>query len=242
MAIDPFSDVPARRWFLRGARVLVSTPGLILMSSFIGFGALCRESGLTLLQSVFITWSMWALPGQVILVGAVAAGATLPAVALAVTLSSVRFAPMVAAWVPLMQPERTAGWKLLLLSHFVAVTSWVVALVRLPEMPEEARVPYFAGMGVTLTVANTIITAVSYNLSGQLPPLLAGALFFLTPIYFLTSMTAASKIVAERLALLFGLVSGPVFHYYQVPLGLVWSGLLAGTLAFLAHLARRRAT
>ncbi|MYZ46661.1 AzlC family ABC transporter permease [Propylenella binzhouense] len=241
MSSDRSAELSARGWFLRGMRVLGSIPGLILMSSFIGFGALCRESGLTLAQSVFITATMWALPGQVILVGAVAAGATLPAVALAVTLSSIRLAPMVAAWVPLMDRERTSRWLLLVLSHFVAVTSWVVALLRMPYMPAAARLPFFAGMGITLTVANTIVTAVSYSLSAQLPLVLAGALFFLTPVYFLISMTAASKLAAERIALLAGMLSGPVFHYYQVPLGLVWSGLVAGALGFAAHLLLRRA-
>ncbi|WP_245431368.1 AzlC family ABC transporter permease, partial [Rhodoplanes roseus] len=62
------------RWFLRGVGGIVSVPAFILMASFIGFGVLCRESGITLGEAVFMTGFVWALPSQLVLVGAIAAG------------------------------------------------------------------------------------------------------------------------------------------------------------------------
>jgi hypothetical protein len=68
-----------------------------------------------------------------------------------------------------------------------------------------------------------------------LPPILAGALFFLTPIYFLTALTAAAGIHAERLALPIGLLLGPLFRISGLPLDLVWSGLIGGSIAYAGH-------
>jgi predicted branched-subunit amino acid permease len=226
---------PLRIWVLRGMRGVISVPATILLLSMAGFGALCRETGLTLAQSVFITAAIWALPSQVVLVGAIAAGASLPTAALGVALSAVRFLPMIASWVPMVRTADTKPWKILVLSHFVAVTAWVVAALHLPAIPPRARLSYFAGFAVTLTTAGTLVTGISFLLAGTLPPVLAGALFFLTPIYFLTALTAAARIPAERLALPFGLVLGPLFRLSGLPLDLVWSGLIGGTLAYAGH-------
>ena len=229
------ADEPAWPWVLRGMRGVVSVPATILLLSMAGFGALCRETGLTLAQSVFITAAVWALPSQVVLVGAIAAGASLPTAALGVALSAVRFVPMTASWVPMIRTQHTRTWQILALSHFVAVTAWVVSALRLPSLPPSARIAYFAGFAVTLTTAGTVVTGLSHLLAGALPPVLAGALFFLTPIYFLTALTAAARIPAERLALPAGLVLGPLFRVSGLPLDIVWAGLIGGTLAFLGH-------
>lgn len=232
---------PAFVWVLRGVRGVVSVPTAILLASMAGFGVLCRESGLTFGQALFTTAVTWALPSQVVLVGAIAGGASLATAAIGVALSAIRFVPMVASWATLFPSGKTARWQLLALSHFVAVTSWVVAMLRLPKLPPEARLPYFTGFAVTLTTAGTLVTGASFLLAGALPPALAGLLFFLTPIYFLTALTASARLTAERLALAFGLALGPLFRLLGAPLDLVWAGLAGGTLAWLGHrLARRR--
>lgn len=233
---------PARLWVLRGIGGIASVPVAILLVSLAGFGVLCREAGLTLGQAMFSTAAIWALPSQVVLVGAIASGASLAAAAIGVALSAVRFVPMIASWVPLVSAGKPAKWRILILAHFVAVTSWVVAALRLPKLPAEARLPYFTGFAVTLTTAGTIVTGLSYVLAGSLSPMLAGLLFFLTPIYFLTALTASARLAAERIALAAGLALGPLFRLSGLPLDLVWVGLIGGTLAYIGHhaLARRR--
>ncbi len=227
-------------WFWRGTSGIVSVPALILMVSFIGFGGLCRESGLTLGQSVFMTASVWALPSQVVLVGSMASGASLLVTAIAVALSAVRLTPMVAAWVPMIRQRETPRWRLLVLSHFVAITAWVWSFLKLPALPRSARIPYFAGFAVTLSVCNVAITAASFLAAGALPVKIAAALFFLTPIYFLTALSAAARIAAERYALAIGLVLGPLLAWLDVGLSLLWAGLGGGTLAWLAGWLRKR--
>lgn len=228
-------------WTLRGMRGVVSVPAAILLISMAGFGVLCRESGLSFGQAVFMTVAIWALPSQLVLVGAIASGAALPAAAIGVALSSVRFVPMIASWVPMLKAERISTWWIALLSHSVAVTSWVVAALHLPRLPEAGRFPYFVGFAVTLVSTCTMMTGVSYLAAGAMPPVIAGMLFFLTPIYFLTALSSSARFNAERLALVAGLILGPVFRLSGLPLDLVWSGLLGGTLAYLGHrlIARR---
>jgi predicted branched-subunit amino acid permease len=207
-------------------------PALILMTSFSGFGVLCREAGFALTHAVFLTAAVWALPSQVVLIGAVGAGAGLVATALAVTLSAIRMAPMVAAWVPLVRYAGMPRWRLMLLAHFVAITAWVFSFMRLPKVPRPYRAVHFAGFAITLHACNIAITAASYTLAGALPPMLAGGLFFLTPLYFLAALTAAAKFRAEVLALAFGMVLGPLMFVAGLPLDIVWAGLIGGTAAF----------
>lgn len=222
---------------LRGAREVVSVPAAILLASMVGFGVLCRESGLTLGQAIFATAAIWALPSQIVLVGAIAGGASLPAAMLGVALSAVRLAPMTASWVSLIRTPATARWQLILLSHFVAVTAWVVAAMRLPKLPAEARLPYFTGFVTTLATSGTVVTALGFMLAGAVSPMVAGLLVFLTPIYFLVALTVSSRLLAERLALAAGLALGPLLRLAELPLDLVWSGLIGGTLAYAGHRA-----
>jgi predicted branched-subunit amino acid permease len=162
-------------------RAVLSIPAAILLTSMAGYGVLCRESGLSFGQAIFSTAAIWALPSQVVLVSAIAKGVSLPVTAIGVALSAIRFVPMIASWVPLVRTEKTRQWQLYLLSHFVAVTSWVVSTLRLPDIPAHGRVPFFAAFGITLATSGTVVTGATYALAGSLPPVLAGVLFFLTP-------------------------------------------------------------
>jgi predicted branched-subunit amino acid permease len=232
---------PPWRWALAGTREIASLPAILMLGSVFGFGVLCRESGVSFGQAVFATATIYALPSQVVLVGAIAGGASLPAAAIGVALSAVRLAPLAASFAPMLGPPRPSRAKLLLLSHFLAITAWIIAALRLPKLPEAARLPYFAGFALTLTTAATLVTAVSYVFAEAMPPVVAGLLFFLTPIYFATALTNAARHAAERAALALGLVLGPLFRWLDAPLDLVWAGLLGGLLAWLAGRAFARA-
>ncbi len=219
-------------WFLKGMRGIISAPALVLMGAFVGFCGFAYESGIPLSQTVFMTAIVWALPAQLVLVGAMLAGASLPAAAIAVTLSSMRLMPMVAAFVPEIRTKSTPTWLLLVLSHFVAVTAWVFTMERLHLVPREGRLAFFAGFALTLTSANIVLVATLYSVVSYLPALLVGALFFLTPIYFLTSIWSSARSLEVYLALIVGLVLGPVFHSFSADLGLLLAGLVGGTIAF----------
>jgi len=238
------SPLPARTaWFFRGMCAAFSVPGLILASAFIGFAGLARDAGLTLAQTVFMTGVVWALPGKVVLVGAIVAGNSLPAAAFAVALSSVRLAPMVVALAPEMRTPKTRQWVLYLLSHFVAVTSWVLAMERLGRVPRPMRTTYYAGLGSALIILNMGVVAVVFLIAARLPPTLSAGLFFLTPLYFVTSLWGSAREWAGQLAMILGLFLGPVFHILTPGFDLLTAGLVAGCAAFGIHLmAKRRET
>lgn len=230
-----------RHWYLRGVRAAISIPGLILASAFVGFAGLAKEAGLTLAETVFMTGVVWALPGKVVLVGAILSGASLPAAAFAVALSSVRLMPMVVALVPELRGGRTPKWVLYGLSHFVAVTSWVIATERLRGIPRAMRTTWYAGLGSSLVFGNMVVVAVVFLLADRLPPAVSAALFLLTPMYFLTSLWGSARERAGHVAMIFGLVLGPLFHLLAPQYDLLAAGLIGGTAAYAVHrLSRRR--
>lgn len=228
-------------WYLAGMRGIFSLPALILMVSFVGFSAFALESGLTRTQAMVMTVAVWALPAKMILTGMMASGASLFAIFLAVSLSSIRMMPMVASLVPEIRSERTPTWLLLILSHFVAITAWVFTMQHIGAIPREHRVRYFAGFGVTLTLVNTVLVGICYGLVASFPPLIAGALFFLTPVYFVASIWATSRQPLLKLAFVIGAVGGPVLALVMPGFDILVAGIGGGTLAYLVdRLIRRR--
>lgn len=230
-----FSDY--RRWFFRGVAAAASVPALILVSAFVGFAGLAREAGITLAQAVFMTGVVWALPAKVVLIGAIMTGSSLPAAAFAVALSSVRLTPMVVALMPELRGPRGRPWVLYLLSHFVAVTSWVLAMERVRGVPRQMRTAWYGGLGGTLVLVNMIVVAVVYAVAGSLSPSLSAALLMLTPIYFLTSLWGSAREAAGNHSMILGLGLGPVFHLLMPGFDLLAAGLIGGGAAFLLHRA-----
>lgn len=228
-------------WALRGMRAAVSIPALILTAAFVGYASLARESGLTLGQTLAMTGLIWALPSIVVLTGAISSGLGMVPAAIAVALASVRLMPMTMALMPILRDERRPRRLLLLLaSHFIAVTAWVFAMRNLESLPRAGRLPFFLGFGSSLTGFVFCMTGIAYLLVEGMPPMVAGALAMLTPIYFLCSMWSASRVSADKAALLAGLLLGPVFYLAAPGLDLLWTGLVGGTLAYLATRFARR--
>lgn len=231
---------PRIYWFLRGCRGIFSLPALILFGSFIGFCGFASEAGISREHAIFMTGSIWALPGMVLLVSSILGKAALPAAFITVSLSSMRLMPMVAALVPELRTRKTPTWLLLLVSHFIAVTAWVVTMQRIRSVPVNYRVAFFAGFGLTLTSVNTLSVAIFFPVVQALPPLIAGTLFFLTPIYFLTSIWASSRDRAGHMAMVAGLALAPAFHLIAPDFDILYTGLAGGTVAWMADRALKR--
>jgi predicted branched-subunit amino acid permease len=236
----PDATAPRSTWFLRGVRAAFSLPGLILISSFIGFAALAKDAGVTATQAAFMTATVWALPSMVVLVGAITSGAALPAAMFAVTLSAIRLMPMVMALVPEMRAGKTRQWVLYLLAHFVAVTSWVLAMERLKRIPPDMRTTYYAGLGGTLVTTNIIVVTAVFAVADALPSAISAALLMLTPMYFLTSLWGSARERAGHVAMILGLVLGPVFHIVLPEIDLLVAGLIGGAAAYGWHFWRRK--
>lgn len=212
---------------------------LVLIGSYVGVGALAHNYGFSLDWVMLSTALVWAGPAQVIMISALGAGAPLIEVALAVSLSAVRFLPMVVALLPLLRGPCTRLRDLLLPAHFTAASMWVEAFRLLPPLPQEDRVPFCNGLSIGFMLSGHVGTVIGFHLAASLPALLTAALLFLTPMSFLVSTARNSVTLANRLALAFGLVVSPLLAYLQVGLDLMWTGLIAGSAAYGVHRLRR---
>lgn len=235
-AAAPLSPMSA---YLAGFRATwTSVFSYVLFGTYIGIGALAHDFGFSVTWAFFSTILVWAGPAQVILISALGAGASHIEVAIAVGLSGVRLLPMVVALMPMIRRPQTRAWDLLLPAHFTAVSMWVEALRLLPKVPRENRIAFCNGLGSGYGVTAISATVVGFYLAAKLPPLMSAGLLFLTPLAFFMSTLRNARMLLDRLALAFGFVLGPLFAYWQVGLDLMWSGIAAGTAAYLVHRLR----
>jgi predicted branched-subunit amino acid permease len=109
----------------------------------------------------------------------------------------------------------------------------------LPGVPKDERAAYYNGLGCGLLFAATVASAAGFYLAASLPPLLAAALLFLTPISFLMTVCRNTRTLLDALALGLGLVLGPLIAAQKIGLDLLWTGLIAGSVAYAVHRLRR---
>lgn len=212
------------------------------MCSLVGVGGLARDVGYPMWAGVLSTVLLWAGPAQVLLFGSLATGQSFAAIAITVSLSSIRFLPMVVSILPLLRGPRVGTWKLLLAAHFIAVTAWTEGRRRLPDLPVEERYPYFLGFSVMIMAAASFATGAGYYLIAALPPALAAGLLFMTPIFFTLSLAAGSRTPADWAALVLGFALAPIAAMLVGrDFDLLLVGLVGGTLAFGLHKFTRRA-
>jgi predicted branched-subunit amino acid permease len=205
---------------------------LVTVGTFLGIGALAHDLGFSLAWAVVCTILVWAGPAQVILMTALGGGAALVEIAIAVALSAVRLLPMVVSLIPILRGPATRNRDLVLPAHFIAVTIWAESLRLLPMLPRENRVAFLNGMGSGFMAVGTAFTIIGFYLAASLPIVLAAALLMLTPLAFLMSIAGNARLLADRLALLLGLMIGPVFAAHQIELDLLWAGIIGGTLGY----------
>ena len=209
---------------------------LIVATSMIGVGGLARDAGFSLAAATASTVLLWAGPGQVLLFGAVAAKTAWPAIAVSISVSSIRFLPMCVSLLPLVRRPRTRLPTLIAAAHCVAVTVWAESLRRLPSVPPDERLPFFFGLSFTCIAGSTAATALGYLALGQLPGPFAAGLLFLSPVYFTATIVRGSRKPGDWLALVFGLALSPLISAVA-PAGsdFLILGLVAGTAAYLVQ-------
>jgi predicted branched-subunit amino acid permease len=236
------APAPPAAPFVRGIRAGFRSPMIfVTFGTFIGVGALAHDLGFSLAWAVTAAVLLWAAPAQVIVMSALAGGAALVGIAVAVALSSVRLMPMVVSLIPMMRGPKTRIRDLLVPAHFVSVTIWVEGLRLLPAVPREQRVAFLNGMGTSFGIVAALSTVGGFYLAAGLPLVLRAALLMLTPLTFLMSTAGNARVLSDRLALALGLVIGPLLAVYQVQLDLLWGGIIGGTLGYAIHRLRRGA-
>ena len=237
MTSDP-APVPASAAFLRGLRTAWgSIFALVLLGNYIGIGALAFEFGFSPFWIVLCTLLIWAAPAQVIVISSLAAASLLD-VAIAVTLSSARFLPMVAALLPMLKTARTRQFDLILPMHLTAISVWVEAMRLLPRQPRDERLPFYNGLGTGLIAVAALGSVIGHVLAARLPPLFATTLLFFTPMAMLLTLARNCEALLERVAFGLGLVIAPLLAAQKVKLDLMWTGVIAGSIAYALHRMR----
>lgn len=225
----------------RGARETPLLPPFILFSTFVGFGALTSQTGLSCLDTLFMSVFIFALPGQVVLVDEMARGASVLTAAIAVSATSIRLLPMTVALLPMIRDKRVPKWMVVALAQFVAVTVWVESTRRAPGVPRHLRAAYALGIAALLVGVSSSGAMIGFLVAGQVPSIIAAALLFMMPLYFLLAMLiGAHRTITGLLPILLGLVLGPIFHILIPEFDLVLTGVVGGSVSFLlAHYVLR---
>jgi predicted branched-subunit amino acid permease len=224
----------------RGARDALSLPAWVVGCSMIGIGSLARDAGFPAGAAVLSTLFIWASPAQVIFFVSVAVGTSLPAIGLAICLSSIRFLPMTLSILPLIRRPGQGIVVQVAAAHLVAITTWVEGLRRLPALPQPERPPYFFGFALACIGVSAAATYLGYLLVGALPLALTSALLFLPPMFFSVSLVAGARSLGDWAAVLLGFAMTPTFNtLLGKDFDLLAAGLFGGTAAYLTDKLRR---
>jgi predicted branched-subunit amino acid permease len=222
--------------FLAGFRHTLALFSIVLIATFIGIGALCKELGFSLLWSMVAAGAIWAGPAQVILISGAAAGVGVLPLALTIGLSSVRMMPMVVSLMPYFRAGNHSTFKLIVASHIVSISTWAEGHRILPALPAEQRLPFFFGIGLSVIINSMVATAVGYMIAGVIPKPLLGGMLFLTPIFFLLTLFKGAKTRVDYAAIAFGLVLLVGLQPVLPNLAMLIAGVGGGTFAyFLRH-------
>lgn len=218
----------------------MSVPGLVLFAGYVGYGGLLQAVDFPFVAGLLSTVLIWALPAQIILIGGIATGTSLVAVALAIALSSLRLFPMVMAIAPYLRGTRRSLARDLFSAHFVAMTLWVEGQRLLPRMDPAGRLPFALGMATGLLLLSLAGTASGFFMAGELPKHLAIGLLFLTPISFSVFMVRGASELMDWVALGLGFALTPFVAGLGGGMDLMISGLGGGTVAYLAGRMQRK--
>jgi predicted branched-subunit amino acid permease len=230
-------------WFFEGLRQALMGPAFYVAISLMGVGSLAKAAGFPVGAAVLSTLLVWAGPGQLLFFGAVIAKTAPPAIALAVSLSSVRLLPMCLSVLPMLRGKHTKLAKLAFAAHFIAVTVWAESLRRLPEIERPNRFPFFFGMAFACMGLTAFSTALGYWLLESLPKPLGAGMMMLSPIYFLATTARSARSGADWLSMLAGVLLAPLaVTYVGGGFDLPMLALVGGGGAWLVgYYARRRA-
>ena len=221
-------------YFIQGLKSLKSfeSPAIALAASFIAIGALLKNIGFNIQQSILSTVLTYALPGQLVMAESFFIGASLFNIFLAVWLVNARLYPMTVSLMPLLKETSQPKWKYYLSCHFLAVSSWLIAKDRIQTVDQKNRLDFWIGIGVGTWTTAIIATIVGYLLSDYLSKDVVIGLAIINPVYFACMMVGAMKSKSISTAVILGAILGPTLFLFSQEWSILIGGTLAGTIAF----------
>jgi predicted branched-subunit amino acid permease len=210
----------------------LNSPAIALAASFIAIGALFKNIGLNIQESVFSTFLTYALPGSLIMAESLIVGASLLNIFLAVWLVNARLYPMTVSLFPLLMHKSQPRLKYYLACHFIAVSAWLIMKENYKSVERKYRLDFWIGVGVANLSVATSATAFGFFIADYLNKDMMVGLAIVNPIYFVCVMVNAMKDIQMILAVVLGSLFGILFYFVSPEWCILFGGFNAGTLAF----------
>ena len=223
------------RIFLKGllSAKRFDSPAIALGASFVAIGALLKNLGFTIQESIFSTFLTYALPGSLVMAESMLIGASLLNIFLAVWLVNARLYPMTVSLMSLVIHKKQPRWKYYLSCHFVAVSSWLIMKSNYKKIAKEQRIDFWIGVGTSTWLIGIFSTMLGYFSADYLNKDMMIGLAIVNPIYFMCAMIGVMKTKSISVAIILGTIFGPIFYYLSPEWCILLGGTLAGTIAFL---------
>ena len=210
----------------------LDSPALALGASFIAIGALLKNIGFNLEQSIFSTFLTYALPGSLVMAESFIVGASLINIFLAVWLVNARLYPMTVSLMPLLQHKSQPRWKYYLSCHFIAVSAWLIMKSNYKSIDKKYRIDFWMGIGTGTWLTAIVSTIIGFLVSDHLDKNMMIGLAIVNPVYFSCMMLGAMKSLQINLSIILGSILGPAFFFISPEWSILYGGVLAGTIAY----------
>tara|TARA_B100000963_G_scaffold152511_1_gene132835 strand:- start:631 stop:1335 length:705 start_codon:yes stop_codon:yes gene_type:complete len=223
------------KYFIRGFLAIkgVGSPAIALGASFLAIGALLKNVGFTIQESIFSTFLTYALPGSLVMAESMLIGASLINIFIAVWLVNARLYPMTVSLMPLLIDESQPRWKYYLSCHFIAVSSWLIMKDNYESIEKENRIDFWIGIGTATWLVAIVSTIIGYIASEYFNKDILLGLAIVNPIYFICMMVGAMKTLQISLSVILGTILGPVFYFISSEWSILFGGFVAGTIAYM---------
>ncbi|MDC3025005.1 AzlC family ABC transporter permease [Candidatus Pelagibacter sp.] len=222
------------KYFIKGFVSIkgVGSPAIALGASFIAIGALLKNLGFSIQESIFSTFLTYALPGSLVMAESMFIGASLINIFVAVWLVNARLYPMTVALMPLLMHEDQPKWKYYLSCHFIAVSSWLIMKEKYKKIEKENRLDFWIGIGTATWSVAIVSTVIGYIASDFLNKDILIGLAIINPVYFICMMLGAMETVQISCSIILGTILGPTFYFISPEWCILYGGFVAGTIAY----------
>ena len=222
-------------FFFKGFKSILSydSPAIALGCCFIAIGALLKDLGFNIQESVFSTMLTYALPGSLVMAESLLIGSSLLNIFLAVWFVNARLYPMAVSLFPLMMHKNQPKWKYYFSCHFIAVSAWLIMKSNYEKIEKEHRIDFWIGIGSATWSVAVLCTILGFYFSGYMNKEMMIGLAVVNPIYFMCMMVGASKTIQITLSVILGTILGPIFYFLSPEWSILLGGIIGGTIAYL---------
>ena len=222
-------------FFLKGYKSIFThdSPAIALTCCFIAIGALFKNLGFNIQESIFSTVLTYALPGSLVMAESMLIGASLLNIFLAVWFVNARLYPMAVSLFPLMMHKNQPRWKYYFSCHFIPVSAWLIMKSNYKNIEKKHRIDFWIGIGSATWTTAVVGTFIGFYASDYLDKDMMMGLAILNPIYFTCMMVGAMKTIQVTFSVLLGAILGPVFYFFSPEWSILLGGLIAGSISYL---------